>query len=836
MMQQNPYAGFEPVGRAPALAAMPSQAPAGANPYAGFEPVRQAPAPQQPPRRAQAARPAAPAMPSAPQTIGDSGLTQDEIYSAQRAQGYNDDEIAANIEEMFGTSMGDPGMAPQPAGDVLGYGVVNEQDLAPTDTPQSLRDEGYEYDPAAGRWFRVVGSQTLPVEPPAAIAGPSAGMPEGQRLALEQERAGLAQREEMGIRRYDRPEFTDQFTAPINDEMAWLAGLGSQAIGNLGRRLTGQEVEVSALDRARAMRDLSREGQERFQRDKPLQALGGGLLGGFAFAPSRGAAIPGVLGRLGQAAGVSGAYGVAEGDGVMGRVGSGALSAGVGLATAGLLEGGGNLVGRTLRGNAQRAAEQVGVGATAPERRVTGALGRALERDQLSPAQYLDNLANAPEGRLPFQSGGENLLGLAETMATAPGNARRALVGAVEGQRDEASNRVTARLAESFGAQGNGFQALRQRVAARGEAASTGMGEIENAVVALDDQAVQALRSRLSSRAVRDAAEEAIAELTPEGSAAANRLFGLGERVADMPAGANITVREAQDISYALKEAAGRAYRGGFNSRGEALQNLSNAIRANARTPERGGVQAYDDWLKSFGDASEAIEGQRVGQNIFAKANEKNAMSAAELSDRWSKWSEQARENFRLGVGEAVLDRVRGNGGVAAMRRLIRDNEIADRIRVAFNDEDAFLAFMRTADDEVSMDNTGRQVIGGSPTARRAAGRADVEAQGFDPMAMVEAAADFTNPVGAGRQAIRLAAKNLPRRDRSIIGDEQMNGLIGAALSDEAAMTRLLNLMQTQEGLQARVTSQMRRLGLLSSPGAVAGGQERARGLLTTSP
>jgi hypothetical protein len=527
---------------------------------------------------------------------------------------------------------------------------------------------------------------------------------------------------------------------------------------------------------------------------------------------------------------------VAEGDGVLSRLGSGAASAGVGLATAGLLEGGGALVGRALRGNAQRAAEQVGLGATRPERRDTGTLSRALERDQITPAQYLDNLANAPEGQLPFQAGGENLLGLAETMATAPGNARRMLLGAVESQRDEASNRVTARLAESFGAQGNGFQALRQRVAARGTAANAGMGEIEGAVVALDDQAVRALRSQLSSRAVRDAAEEAIAELSPEGSAAANRLFGLGERLADMPAGANITVREAQDISYALKEAAGRAYRGGFNSRGEALQTLSNAIRTNARTPERGGVQAYDDWLKSFGDASEAIEGQRVGQNIFAKANEKNAMSAAELGERWSKWSEQARENFRLGVGEAVLDRVRGNGGVAAMRRLIRDNEIADRIRIAFNDEDAFLAFMRSADAEVSMANTGNQVVGGSPTARRAAGRADVEAQGFDPMAMVEAAADFTNPVGAGRQAIRLAAKNLPRKDRSIIGDEELNGLIGAALSDEAAMTRLLNLMQTQEGLQSRVTSQMRRFGLLSNPGAVAGGQERARGLLTTSP
>lgn len=809
--QQAPAVG----GSAPAW----QQAPA-------IEAPAPAPARQAAPARPQAAPRVAGPAPSAP--LNSLGITDEEEIAALTAQyGSRAEALRLQAERVAADPNFDPGMSPaQPA-----YGVLSSEDISPDEAQRLIASGEYQRDPNdPSKIFRVVATEPAPAAAPVSPSQAPA-QSEGYLTARADEERKSQLLGDMG-----QTSFVDQFTAPINDELGWAAGYGMQGIDNLIRQATGRDIEIGAIDRARAIRDLSREGQAQYERDKPLQALGGALLGGFAFAPARGAAVPGLLGRLGQAAGVSGAYGVAEGDGVLGRIGSGAASAGVGLATAGLLEGGGALVGRVLRGNAQRAAEQVGLGATRPERRVTGTLSRALERDQITPAQYLDNLANAPEGQLPFQSGGENLLGLAETMATAPGNARRMLLGAVEGQRDQASNRVTARLAEGFGAQGNGFQALRQRVAARGEAASTGMGEIENAVVALDDQAVQALRSRLSSRAVRDAAEEAIAELSPEGSAAANRLFGLGERLADMPAGANITVREAQDISYALKEAAGRAYRGGFNSRGEALQTLSNAIRTNARTPERGGVQAYDDWLKSFGDASEAIEGQRVGQNIFAKANEKNAMSAAELGERWSKWSEQARENFRLGVGEAVLDRVRGNGGVAAMRRLIRDNEIADRIRIAFNDEDAFLAFMRSADAEVSMANTGNQVVGGSPTARRAAGRADVEAQGFDPMAMVEAAADFTNPVGAGRQAIRLAAKNLPRKDRSIIGDEELNGLIGAALSDEAAMTRLLNLMQTQDGLQSRVTSQMRRFGLLSNPGAVAGGQERARGLLTTSP
>ena len=52
----------------------------------------------------------APAPSPAPRPVGDSGLTREEIYAAQRAQGFSDEEIAANIAQMF------PELAPaQPA-------------------------------------------------------------------------------------------------------------------------------------------------------------------------------------------------------------------------------------------------------------------------------------------------------------------------------------------------------------------------------------------------------------------------------------------------------------------------------------------------------------------------------------------------------------------------------------------------------------------------------------------------------------------------------------------------------------------------------------------------
>jgi len=60
--------------------------------------------------------------------------------------------------------------APAPSAGLLGenapaYRVERSQDLAPTDTPESLRAQGYEIDPATNTWARTVGTEAPSVEP-----------------------------------------------------------------------------------------------------------------------------------------------------------------------------------------------------------------------------------------------------------------------------------------------------------------------------------------------------------------------------------------------------------------------------------------------------------------------------------------------------------------------------------------------------------------------------------------------------------------------------------------------------------------------------------------------
>lgn len=653
---------------------------------------------------------------------------------------------------------------------------------------------------------------------------------EGYQTAIEQERGNQQKYDDLGY----KVGFSDQFTAPINDEIGALAGFLSQGAGNIGRQLTGQEIEVSAGERANAVRDLALERQADYQKKNPGKALLGSVLGGFAFAPAKGAAAMGALGRIGQSAAIGGAYGVAEGDGVAGRVGSGLLGATIAGGTAGLLEGVPTYA-RAVSRDIEGLINPPSVGALSrPEQRVAGTIERAISRDGAGPSDTLARMANRPEGALPFEAAGENLVGLAEVLAQSPGQGRSGLLSALETRQSGVNDRITGRLSDAFGAEGNYFQALRQKIADRGQQAKVGMADMAETMVPLNDDAVRAFRSGLSSKAVKDAAIEAAAELSDASAQAASRLFNLGDTVLDNPGAAQITVREAQDISFALKEAASRAYRSGFNARGEALQNLSTSIRQNAREA----VPDYDTWLRQFGDASEHIDALKAGRNVFAKATDKNAISAPELSGRFASWSADAQDQFRRGVGEAILDQVRtSQGGVAAMRRLVKSDEFGKRIRVAFPSQKAFDDFMGAAEQEVLMQARTNRVVGNSATDRRAAARADLNQQsGMDPLDLIELAGDVTSPIALGGKALKEILKQVPRKDRSILGDEELNGLLGRALTDETVMTGLLNRMEAVRGLRVNADRRVSGLGLLTAPGVPAAGQERSRGLLRTSP
>jgi hypothetical protein len=260
------------------------------------------------------------------------------------------------------------------AGPVVGYGVAREEELGPQDTPESLRAQGYELDPATNRWARVVGRQQAPGVAPALL-------PKVQELAARNaaeaqmagSKGGLADR----IR-----ALSSGMSYGLSDELE-RALVEAQTRGeNLNRRILGEEIPYTAEQYGEAYSDVARGNTQDFARTRPLQNFALQLAGGAVapgMVPAGNYVAQGTTGgiRAGRAAGVGAGiggatgFGTAEGD-FADRLEGTAIGAGVGALTG---AAGQRVVDRFARG-------AVGADTTA---------ARQLSREgvQLTPGQML---------------------------------------------------------------------------------------------------------------------------------------------------------------------------------------------------------------------------------------------------------------------------------------------------------------------------------------------------------------------------------------------------------------------------------------------------------------
>lgn len=450
--------------------------------------------------------------------------------------------------------------------------------------------------------------------------------------------------------------------------------------------------------------------------------------------------------------------------------------------------------------------------------RVAKAVERANARDRLA-----GDLPQTAPGALPIHQGGENLTAMADVLANSPGPARRVIREGIDSYERRAFSRTKDDIARDLGGRGDFFETQDQLIAARKAAADEGMAAMADAPVSLDENAIMALRSDLAKTAIRERARNALASPDPEIRAQGAALNRLADEVLDNPAGAQLTLRDAQDISRTLQQQATAAYRAGDGGRGEALSTLGKAIRSNAADPARGGVEGYGKWLKQYGDDMAREEALQLGRDVF-----KPSSNSEQLRKALGDMSEAERALFQKGVGEALLDQVRSSKGDAgALRNLLKSEENMDRVSLAFPDDQAFANFYESAARRVAERDVNSRITGGSPTDPRQAARADLTDAGFDATDVLGAAID---PGGAARQGMREAIKKLPRRSRSIIDDPEANLIAARAMVDPDEMTRLLNTLNAARARDARLRAVLQRATpLLLEGGAASSEAQRAR-------
>jgi len=606
---------------------------------------------------------------------------------------------------------------------------------------------------------------------------------------------------------------------------------------NLGRRVTGKPVPYSMGDMYQASRDLYRANEEAGRKQLPLgkvlleEAMGATLTPGAKGAGEfivRGGSL---LDKMRRAATVGAGYGAAYGaggakegergeaavdGGLVGGAFGGALpaaSAGAGKVMSPVAAVLGDSVLPSVRAILQPtfmdaaaiAGNKGGAMATPGERAAAKVLAKALDRDASQGVELTP-------GRAPMYGGGENMKALIEVAAKSPGPARQIIKTAVSERRAAVPQEVESDLAQTLGAKGDYFAALDKATKDRAANARDGMKALAGQLVTLDADSISALRSDLAKKALRESATNGLASTDPEVRAAAANLNRLAELALDKPSAQTMTVREAQDISESLLSAADAAYKGGDGARGKALKQLGQAIRLNARTPERGGFADYDAWLKQYGTDSDNRRALELGRETF------KATPPEKVQAELEQMGQSALDFYRKGVGEALLDKVRGAGGdIRVMRDLLRDRNFARRVEMAFPEDGSFADFLKAADRRVQEADMNSRLTGGSPTYPLAAAKQDLEGEASPAMDIVGDVVTGNLP-GAARKAAASALKALPKRSGSVLADPAANAALGRAAINADELTRLLNLLQAQRAATALQT----RLGAKAVTPAVA--------------
>lgn len=314
-------------------------------------------------------RPAQPRPQGAPQAapaskLNELGITDAEERDALIYQGYTPEEADRVMQENYVAR----------AGPVVGYGVTREEELGPQDTPESLRAQGYELDPATNRWARVVGRQQAP-------GAPAPLLPKVEELAARNAAEAQMAASEGGLGDRIRA-LSSGMSYGLSDELE-RALVEAQTRGeNLNRRILGQEIPYTAQQYGEAYGDLARGSAQDFARARPLQ--------NFALQLAGGAVAPGMLPSGGYIAG--GATGgaragraAAVGAGVGGATGFGNAEGPLVDRLAPTVEGAG--IGALTGAVGQRVVDRFARGAAGAD--MTAARQLSREGVQLTPGQML---------------------------------------------------------------------------------------------------------------------------------------------------------------------------------------------------------------------------------------------------------------------------------------------------------------------------------------------------------------------------------------------------------------------------------------------------------------
>lgn len=404
---------------------------------------------------------------------------------------------------------------------------------------------------------------------------------------------------------------------------------------------------------------------------------------------------------LGAAEGALAGSGAAEqGDRAGGALTGALIGAPVGAAAPSVVRGV-TAVGRGIRG------------AFSPEAGAAADIGRAIVRDETTPAALAGRFAGAQAERPGVatlaDAAGENLRGLLERVAQTPGAGRTQVIPALTARQQQQATRIADDLKALTGTNKTAIQTIEETMEAR----ATEAAPLYERAMAFDAKQVPEIVNAFGN-AIKTGWGAAIVK-NPSFRRTLETEHGIDPKnIQNMPVMVLVDAFKKETDGLI-----GEAMRKGNDNQARVLSKMRDDLMGivDKFNPD------YATARKAWAGKSAYLDAVEDGRTILGKN-----VSAEELATRISALSDADKEAYRIGAVSAIINRMGSDPAkLGDMTKYLRSPEMTKKIAAMMPTPAAAASWLKRLEFEVSSSELTARALGNSATARRLAERQDAE-------------------------------------------------------------------------------------------------------------
>jgi hypothetical protein len=486
-------------------------------------------------------------------------------------------------------------------------------------------------------------------------------------------------------------------------------------------------------------------------------------------------------------------------------------------------------------GLASKAASKVGefVAREWPESLKSDAIQRVLRRmnqdekgggpSAVALIKLVNDIKNGPWGPKPDAKpkvfadvAGENVRGLAGNVSRQPGPARSLAKGVMEGRDQQAQARLDADIARTLHGGDSMHKTGKMLLQARSAAARPAY----DATHALQNVWSPRLQQFLEDPAVMSGMKRGY-EIERLQALAEGRPITTTQLGVDLDTEGNVKLLATPNMRIldmgkqgldAMITDERNEITGRLSSRGVALEKVRHAYVDEMDNLDTKGI--YKNARKVWQGFSASMDAMKLGRAAFR-------MNPEEIAEEVGKMSEGDRDFYRVGVADALRERLARTGfkGDEA-KALIKNNWMQQQLRPAFKSRAEFDEFVDAVTDERQMFESGAKMLGNSATAGRVA--EDISPDNMDKYGRLALHAAKGNIFSAAKNAYQMW------RDLGAIPNEKLNTevakiLFTADLPPDVAQALQTGVVPQAANPAAGAAAGLQTAGRVAAPAVAAG-------------